>query len=62
MNMNIKIAGLLLLILTILIAGPLITIWALNTLFPALMIPCTFATWLAMLIVSGALIYNRTSK
>ena len=58
MDTNVKIAGLLLLILTILIVGPLITIWALNTLFPILMIPYTFSTWLAMLIVSSALIYK----
>lgn len=35
------------LIILILIFGPLISIWALNTLF-ALSIPYTFWTWLAM--------------
>ena len=29
------------------IFGPFITIWSLNTLFPALAIPYTFETWLA---------------
>lgn len=28
--------------------GPLLTIWALNTLFPVLDIPYTFWTWLAV--------------
>lgn len=35
------------------IAGPFINIWALNTLFPALAIPYTFWTWLATIIVVG---------
>ena len=62
MHTYLKIMGLALGIIALLIAGPCITIWALNTLFPALMIPYTFATWLAMLIANTALIYNRTSK
>jgi hypothetical protein len=33
-----------------LVFGPLITLWVLNTLFPALAIPYTFWTWLAALI------------
>ena len=35
--------------------GPLITIWALNTLFPALAIPYSFDTWLAVVIIAGVL-------
>ena len=35
-----------------LIFGPMINIWALNALFPALEIPTTVATWGAMLIVN----------
>jgi hypothetical protein len=34
--------------------GPLLVIWSLNTLFPALAIPYTFWTWLAALILGGA--------
>ena len=44
----IKIAGLVLLIVVIIAIGPLLTIWALNTLFPVLAIPYTFWTWLAV--------------
>jgi len=33
--------------------APLVTIWALNTLFPVLAIPYTFDTWLAMLLMGG---------
>jgi hypothetical protein len=42
-------------LLALIIVGPLVSIWALNTLFPALAIPYTFWTWLAMFIVGGAL-------
>ena len=62
MNMYLKIISLALGIIALLIAGPLMTIWALNALFPALCIPYTFATWLAMLILNSALIYNRTCR
>ncbi len=45
----IKIVGLVLLIVVIIAIGPLLTIWALNTLFPVLAIPYTFWTWLAVI-------------
>ena len=35
------------------IAGPLITIWAMNTMFPALNIPMNFQTWLASLVLGS---------
>jgi hypothetical protein len=44
----------LVLIVAIIIVGPLLSIWALNTLFPVLAIPYAFETWLAMLLVGGA--------
>jgi hypothetical protein len=44
-----KIAGLVLLVVLIIAIGPLLTIWALNTLFPVLTIPYTFWTWLAVI-------------
>jgi len=37
------------------IFGPLAVIWALNTLFPVLVIPYTFKTWLAILVLSAIL-------
>lgn len=45
----IKIVGLVLLVVLIIAIGPLLTIWALNTLFPVLAIPYTFWTWLAVI-------------
>jgi len=35
--------------------GPIITIWALNTLFPTLAIPLTWETWLAVVIIGGVI-------
>ena len=37
----------------IIVLGPIATIWALNTMFPALAIPVTFETWAASLILGG---------
>lgn len=48
MSDMIKIVGLLLLVVLIVAIGPLLTIWAFNTLFPVLAIPYTFWTWLAV--------------
>lgn len=48
-----KIILLVALVLVIFIAGPIATIWALNTLFPALAIPYTLETWAAAIIVGG---------
>ena len=41
--------------LVVLILAPLLSIWALNTLFPVLAIPYTFDTWAAMVLVKGFL-------
>jgi len=43
----------LVLVVIVIIAGPLLSIWALNTLFPVLAIPYAFDTWLAVMLVGG---------
>lgn len=45
--------GFVLLFIALIILWPFVIIWALNTLFPVLMIPFTFWTWLAMLVVTA---------
>lgn len=60
MDTNLKIAFYVLLIIVLLIVGPLITIWALNTLFPVLAIPYTFWTWLAMMVLNLGLFYKSS--
>ena len=57
-----NIVFMLVLVLALVIAGPLVTVWALNTLFPALVIPYTFDTWLAVILLSAAIRSNVTFK
>lgn len=44
------------------IFGPFLTIWALNTLFPALAIPFAFDTWLAVVLLGMFLRGNVSVK
>ena len=52
----------LLLIVAVIVVGPLLSIWALNTLFPVLDIPYTVETWAAMILVGGMFQGLRISK
>lgn len=56
----VKIVGLLLFIAFMIIVGPLLTIWALNTLFPVVAIPYSIETWFAV-VVLGAFIKSKVS-
>ena len=55
--MNIKVSsetGLILMVIFIVLVaifGPLLTIWALNTLFPVLAIPFALETWAAVILL-----------
>ena len=40
-------------IILVILLAPFATIWSLNTLFPALAIPYTFSTWLAVVLLGG---------
>lgn len=44
---------LFLIVVALIIVSPLLTIWALNTLFPVLAIPYTWQTWVAVIIVAA---------
>lgn len=48
-----KLTILLILMFVVVILGPIVTIWAVNTLFPTLAIPYTLETWLAAVIIGG---------
>jgi len=51
------------LITLLVLIGPLVTIWALNTLFPVLAIPYTFDTWASVIVIQAVLRSNlSTSK
>jgi len=45
--------AIIIVIIALVILGPLITIWALNTLFPVLAIPYTLETWFAVVVVAS---------
>ena len=54
MSNAIKLILAIALVIVLIIAGPFLTIWSLNTLFPVLAIPYTVWTWLAALILGAA--------
>ena len=62
MNDIVKIILGLVLIVALLVVGPWLTIWALNTLFPVLAINFTFWTWCAVIILGAFLRANVTVK
>jgi hypothetical protein len=47
----IKIVGLLAFIIFCFVIGPVLVIWALNTIFPVLVIPYTLETWAAVVLI-----------
>jgi hypothetical protein len=49
---NIGVLLVVILVGLLIIFGPFITIWAMNTLFPVLAIPYTFDTWCALVLIS----------
>jgi hypothetical protein len=48
-----KVSLVLILVIAVVIFGPLLTIWSLNTLFPVLAIPYSIETWFATVIIGG---------
>ena len=55
-----KTAMLVVFLLLLILIGPLLTIWSLNVLFPALAIPYTLETWLATILLGG--VFKTTIK
>lgn len=49
-----KVTGIVLVIALLIVFGPLLTIWSLNTLFPALNIDYTWQTWASVILLGGA--------
>jgi hypothetical protein len=50
------------LVIALVILGPLVTIWSVNTLFPVANIPYTFDTWCAAIILAGVFKTTITKK
>ena len=53
---------LVLFVIFLIVIGPLLTIWALNTLFPILAIGYTWETWLSVVILGGLFKSSITTK
>lgn len=60
-TIEMKLVLLILFILFVIIVGPVLTIWALNTLFPMLAIPYTWQT-LVSAVILGGLLKTKVSK
>jgi hypothetical protein len=62
MKSIVTVLGLVALVVAVVIVGPLLTIWAFNTLFPAAAIPYDFYTWLAVIILGAFFRANVSIK
>lgn len=64
MNVNKVIGMWALVLLVLIIIGPILLLWSLNTLFPSLNIPYTLETWSAVVLIHGACrtTINKTIK
>jgi len=51
---NLKYLFIILFVFALIILGPILVIWSMNTIFPVLLIPYTLETWIATFILSGA--------
>jgi hypothetical protein len=62
MNDGLKAILLIAVIILLVVIGPFLSIWAMNTLFPVLAIPYTFDTWCAVILIKGLLTVSVSKK
>jgi hypothetical protein len=62
MNKLATIVLMIILLIVLIAIGPIVVIWALNTLFPILAIQFTFYTWLAVVVLGAFLRANVSIK
>lgn len=60
MKIGTSITAIVLLVTLVIVMGPLLMIWALNTLFPMLDIAYSFETWISIVILAG--LFRTTVK
>jgi hypothetical protein len=60
MKIGTSITAIVLLVTLLIVMGPLLMIWALNTLFPVLNIAYSFETWISIVILAG--LFRTTVK
>ena len=53
MKIGTSLTAIVLLVIVMIVMGPLLMIWALNTLFPVLNIAYSFETWISIVILAG---------
>ena len=49
-------------VIALIVIGPLLTIWSMNVLFPALAIPYSLETWAAVIILGGVFKSNVSNS
>ena len=57
-----KLSLIVIAIIAIVVAGPILMIWSLNTLFPVLAIPYNLNTWAAAVLLGGLFNARITTK
>ena len=57
-----KILSLVALLIVIVAIGPFLTIWAFNTLFPAIAVPFNLSTWFAVVVLGAFFRANVSIK
>jgi hypothetical protein len=57
-----KLIALIALILIVVLIGPFLTIWAFNTLFPAIAVPFNLSTWFAVVVLGAFFRANVSIK
>jgi hypothetical protein len=62
MKSFLAILGIVVFAIVLVLIGPLLTIWAFNTLFPAIAVGYTFSTWLAVIILGAFFRANVSIK
>jgi hypothetical protein len=62
MNDFVKLALFLIFFGVVVVVGPMLCVWALNTLFPLAEIPYNFWTWLAIVILYSPITIRVVSK
>lgn len=62
MNKVIGLLGIIFLVVVLVAIGPVVTIWAINTLFPSLAIAYSLETWIAVVIIGAFLRANVSIK
>jgi hypothetical protein len=62
MKTLLTVVGLIGVVVVVVLVGPLLTIWAFNTLFPSLAVPYNLPTWFAVIVLGAFFRANVSIK